>query len=728
MKKRRVLWLLNHDTLSKFELPLLVELGFEVFTPKNVDSNIIEWSGSVTYEYDKTLSLDQDIIDRLNSINFYRDNIDRETINLINQHFDIALCMFNIEVIKFLARDFEGNIFIRAFGLDKDRTYYKTLNQFVPESVVNRINQIKNRIWFSQCYENLSEVEKGIFKDNAVYMPLGLPEEFYKITDTWEGREDKILFFCSRINVSPYYKDVYEKFKKDFKGFKYSIAGNQPVEVKDPNVLGFLKREEIDDLFKKYKVMYYHSEEPRHLHYHPLEAMIAGMPVIYMKGGMLESLAKGCSQPGRANSIKEAREKIARILKNDQKYIAEVIKTQQYIMSKFSMEYNLDQWKKNFLPLIMSAKKAKKQEATKIGAFILDQGEKDIRKYINHLLLIDKAIKEINSDNEIILGVTSEVYKYLKLELDWVFKKEISIREIEVNFISYNKLKILNNFNFNESQYSGETYVIPDDKRKNFIDADKWLFMGNAYNLPIAPVKPYWIYCDCIEIRNTSDITIRNIKNAEVIFTNNVVDKELLITAMGINSRRIYKLPYTYYTSQEVIEATCNKNDYILLVCEGIKFNKNEHNLIENLERKYKYGNLKGKVKILTSNYLVAELKELVKKSQILRKNVKIESCIDEYDYINMFRNASEIIIYPTSTTLSMDIITAIQFNKKIYSIINPFTKYIMEYFNYSIYDYSQILNPRETIECGRSEQNQVNYMEEEVLKNEIKIVMEKIL
>lgn len=117
-----------------------------------------------------------------------------------------------------------------------------------------------------------------------------------------------------------------------------------------------------------------------------------------------------------------------------------------------------------------------------------------------------------------------------------------------------------------------------------------------------------------------------------------------------------------------------------------------------------------------------------MKKSQILRKNVKIESCIDEFDYINMFRNASEIIIYPTSTTLAMDIITAIQFNKKIYSIINPFTKYIMEYFKYNIYDYSQILNPRKVIGCGGSEQSQVNYMEEEVLENEIKIVLEKIL
>lgn len=732
MKNKRVLWLLNHETLSKFELPLLVELGFEVFTPKTVDSSVIEWSGSITYDYDKTLSLEQEVIDRLNTINFYKDGIDKETINLINEHFDIALCMFNIEVIKFLAKDFEGKIFIRAFGLDKDRAYYSTLEEFLPKGMLNRINQIKDRVWFSQCYENLSDIEKGLFKDNAVYMPLGLPEEFYRIADTWKGTKNKILFFCSRIGVSPYYKNVYEEFKRDFKGFDYSIAGNQPIEINDPNVLGFLKREEVDDLFKEYKVMFYHSQEPRHLHYHPLEAMIAGMPVIYMQEGMLEALAENDEQPGRAKNIQEARQKVRRILENDQVFINQVIEAQRKIIYKFSKQYNLDMWKQNFMPLLISEEcysSLNKTKATTMGAFILnDSDEKNIRKYIGDLLVINNALKMINSENQLILGVTESIYRYFKLELSWVFSENITIRQVDINYIPYETVDIINNFNFDESKFAGNSYIIPDDKMKNFIDLDVWIFMGSECELPIAPVKPYWIYCDSMNMRSLNHINIRNMKNAQAIFVNNPYDSSVLIHGLGINDKKIYQLPYTYYTSEEVINITKNDEQYHLIICKDILFDKNDYDILEILDRKYRYGQLKEKVKILTDKSMVENLRGLIKTNKTIKKNIIAIDAIDEFDYINTIRNAISVIVYPTSSNITMDIITAIQFNKCIYSIKNPTIEYIQAYFNYEIKDYCDILNSKKITHTIEKKEHKVNSIDMKVLNDETKVVLEKLL
>ena len=57
--------------------------------------------------------------------------------------------------------------------------------------------------------------------------------------------------------------------------------------------------------------MYYHSTEPDHIHYHPFEAVRAGMPLVFMAGGMLDRLG-GIDLPGRSKPPKEARQKIER--------------------------------------------------------------------------------------------------------------------------------------------------------------------------------------------------------------------------------------------------------------------------------------------------------------------------------------------------------------------------------------------------------------------------------
>ncbi len=54
--------------------------------------------------------------------------------------------------------------------------------------------------------------------------------------------------------------------------------------------------------------MFYHSQSPRHIHYHPFEAIKIGMPLVFMGGGMLDRMG-GTNLPGRARTWGEATQK-----------------------------------------------------------------------------------------------------------------------------------------------------------------------------------------------------------------------------------------------------------------------------------------------------------------------------------------------------------------------------------------------------------------------------------
>src|SRR5689334_5585281 len=99
-KNKRILWLLNHTTLRAFEVPLLMRLGFEVFTPKIIPNDIAERSGSVTFEYDHTLSLPEDIVHALNTYDFYQAEVEPDIFSLFNQYFGHAVLIFHTPLIK----------------------------------------------------------------------------------------------------------------------------------------------------------------------------------------------------------------------------------------------------------------------------------------------------------------------------------------------------------------------------------------------------------------------------------------------------------------------------------------------------------------------------------------------------------------------------------------------------------------------------------------------------
>lgn len=168
---------------------------------------------------------------------------------------------------------------------------------------------------------------------------------------TWSGVKNCLLFICSRIKTSPYYASIYNNFINNFADLPYTIVGRQLISLNDFRVKENLPDNEYYEYFKQSRVLFYHSSEKRHLHYHPLEAIAIGMPVIYMADGLLDHLA-GEKLPNSCETFQEAREKISKVLNGDKKFINLLRNSQNKILIPLSPQEIMKVWQNNFLPLV----------------------------------------------------------------------------------------------------------------------------------------------------------------------------------------------------------------------------------------------------------------------------------------------------------------------------------------------------------------------------------------
>ena len=132
-------------------------------------------------------------------------------------------------------------------------------------------------------------------------------------------------------------------------------------------MLGFLPREDYDGMMRSMRVMFYHSTEPYHLHYHPLEAVRAGMPLVFMGGGLLDRLG-GVGLPGRAATIRQARAKVERILDGDERFIDKVRSSQARLLRAMDPSRLEPAWRAGVDRIKAKVSQARKRRAYVAGA------------------------------------------------------------------------------------------------------------------------------------------------------------------------------------------------------------------------------------------------------------------------------------------------------------------------------------------------------------------------
>lgn len=375
-RNKRILWLCNHVILVDSEPKIIESLGFEVFIPKVSKNNFFY----TTYEYDKNLAIPQEDLELLNNFDFYNDIPDKKIIKIINKYFSTAISVMTYPGHFYLMQYFKGIIILRAFGLFGNDNYYNNDIRAREKSVSKKkifffnffdkilysikkiykkryikshflLNKIKDRVYLGYTYKPIISNEKKFFKNRGVYLPIPLSNKNWKYENTWKPTINKIMYVCPYMEYDQLQIKAFENFSRNLADLPYTLFGRDIGENLNKNIVGFVDDEEYIKSLQNYKCMFFDSREPRHMRGNQLEAIITGMPVIFLDGGLMEYLG-GKDQPGMCHTYKEAREKLERILNNDEKFIEEIKSKQTKIIETFRNESVKNEWKNNLLTIL----------------------------------------------------------------------------------------------------------------------------------------------------------------------------------------------------------------------------------------------------------------------------------------------------------------------------------------------------------------------------------------
>ena len=353
-REERMAWLINHTTLRDAELPIIRSFGMEVYTSKELPDGNEFRTASVDYSEDEHSTLPNWVLERLNRHNFYEEGVPNEIAEILNGYFGTVVVTSYFPPLRDLVRNYRGRILVRVFGREQPHNYSEYFTYMGQGDFWRHAWAVQHRLWFTPCYDSIAPIEEKFLRDRTVILPLALPDRILRAENRWVGTDRRVMFLCPRIKTAPgYYGRFYEEFKQHLGHLPHIIPGHQPIPVDDPNVTGYVTDDQMQAWFRELRVMFYHSREPRHLHYHPLEAVAYGMPLIFMKGGLVEQLMGPGVKPGGCDTYEEAESKLRRILDGDDAFTRAVIESQIALLDTFRPQYVRNVWEKNFIGNIM---------------------------------------------------------------------------------------------------------------------------------------------------------------------------------------------------------------------------------------------------------------------------------------------------------------------------------------------------------------------------------------
>ena len=668
--KKRVLWLINHTTLRKFEIPLLINLGYEVYVPKIFPYDEGNMSASTDYSYDSTLSISNVEVDLLNKVNFY-EYIPSDAVEIINKHFQLCVFSFFPQQMREIIRKFLGVMIFRPFGLDNSSNYTSLLMSIFGFSFFEELNKIKDRFFFGQAYENLSEIEAEIFKHVAITLPIGL--ESTEISNLWLGDKERILFVCPRIGTSSYYKKIYEEFRAAFKEFDYIIGGAQPIKTSDSKVAGFLSKEEYEDMYYNSRVMFYHSREKRHVHYHPFEAIKCGLPLIFMAGGMLDSLG-GINLPGRCENISQAKKKIKRIMHGDKNFISKIKNTQVILLNKLSYAYCKPIWEENFKLVEKRIEGIAKLKKTKKIGIILGEGYTGgvLDFTVRLIKALKNGIEENNADVEMVFGyVNKPIYKE-KNYFEKIEELNINIRSFEWKMLTNDQVKEIIKLkygkDFDTVSIREPIYYTLDDGIGKFNDCDYLIFSVDRVPGPIFVSQPYIVCVHDYIQRYLPEMfgghyeksLIDFVRFAEIALVNTKPAHDDLVQYAGVPKHKIRIIPPLF---EEINYIEDNRNRDLnkqignyFLWSTNVSKHKNHKIVLEGLSDYYLNG---GKLNcIVTGVYTdkfnlkneyhdggyIQEIRDILNGDEYLKNRIEFMGNLSKNRYYKLLKNAKFLL------------------------------------------------------------------------------------
>jgi glycosyltransferase involved in cell wall biosynthesis len=491
----RVMWLLNHSSARHFELAMLRQLGVrEIFLPKSFPLDPAFRSASVDYSEDAHLSIPAQDLAVLNAANWYADP-GKAVWEVANRHFDVLFfILHDFSLLKGIARHFRGVALLRAYGMPRDQSYANVLHAISRLEAESLVHQLGRRLFFAQAYPHLHLCEPDFLSQRRLFLPLGLADAC--VIDRWSGNDRRVFFVCPDIGYNDYYRKIYLKFTEDFTGLPYAVGGAQPVAVRDRRVLGYLPRDEHERNMREMRTMFYHSTEPNHVHYHPFEAVRAGMPLLFMGGGMLDRLGGG-KLPGRCASARDARKKTTAVLGGDRGLIDEIRTSQPELLDAMRPERLVDDWRAGFARVreaVAYARQQRRPSANKRArvAVIVPIGYRggSLRAAKLVARAIDLGARQAGKPVDVVFAYLDYADGYSDDEFSDLpatiarrpYKWKTLGRDDAVRSLRYARCA---------RPLPAEFYQVPEDGIAQFTDCDLWMIVSDRLDLPLLPLRPY---------------------------------------------------------------------------------------------------------------------------------------------------------------------------------------------------------------------------------------------
>jgi len=669
----RVLWLLNHTTLRAFEMEQFRRLGIkEIFLPKFFPHDEGNLSASVDFTYDENLTIPADELRILNEQCWY-ENCTSEAWEIVNKYFHIAVIGFFPEQIKSAVKYFEGAIVMRAFGLAKNYTYGQLLLDTLGHQGVEKIKKIKSRFWFGAGYEHLHLIEPDWLAKRNCYLPVGLKS--IESNNYWKGDDKRILFVCPRINTSPYFKHIYDEFITEFSDFDFTIAGAQPIEVKDTRVIGYVTDDEHHRNMARHRVMFYHSTEPNHIHFHPFEAVKVGMPLVFMAGGMLDKMG-GAHLWGRCQSIEEAKAKINKIYHDENRLLIKKIQNEQTSLLKYlDPEYCFPHFLHSFQTI--AAKLADDNLLTKKQikiAVILPLGYRggSLRGCISMINSIIRGANFYGDSIELVFAYLENHYDdYILADLNPKAKQ----RSFNWKTLTAEEARCAMYFEGHSDWVpTQKEYWIPDDGINYLLDNDLWFVISDRLDKPLLPIRPHIIkiydyiqrYVNFLP-KDYIQSLIAHAHHANFVFTTTQFTANDVSQYAGLDTKKIYKMPMLVPDFK--ISAGSDIDDLeskYFIWTTNLAYHKAHTEVFEALELYYETYN--GQLKCLVTgvgSLLLLEhyphLNEILKRSPLTKKNIRLMGELSEHNYKNTLSKAAFLLHNATVDNGTFSVIEAAQ-------------------------------------------------------------------
>lgn len=661
-KPLRVMWLLNHGSARKFELPMLKAVGIsEIFLPKSFPQEIGFRSATVDYSEDANLTIPLEDLEVLNAQNWYVSPT-KEAWGIANKHFDV--CFFICHSTGFMnevSRSFEGAAIWRAYGLDKSLSYAEIVKVLLYGS--QSVKRLGRRLWFGIAYDHLANIEPLYLQKRQVFLPLGLSN--CSINDSWRGGDKVIFFVCPDIGFSSYYKEVYDDFKRNMGEFPYKIGGSQPIEVDDPDVLGFVTNEQHERNMTESRLMFYHSSEPNHIHYHPYEAIRVGMPLIFMAGGILDRMG-GIGLPGRCESIGEAKDKIRRILNDDEKLIRRIRETQGILLEPMRAENCVNAWQVGFKQIIseLSLYRSEQQfrpvvKRKKIAIIIpvkYHGGSLRGAKLVAQAMYsgsrqwdepVDVVLVHLDSPKSYGDEEFSDISEHIqRRSFDWKMMDSFTARRA-MRYAGHEGWEPTSN-----------RYMVPDDGIKQLLDCDAWIIISDRVTAPLLPLRPciFMVY-DYLQryeksMAGSDDNFLNAVRRGQKVLVTTEFTKSDAIHYAGVDERRLVKVPMLApdFSSavMDVVKIGESHDPYFIWTTNA-GAHKNHENAFKALN--FYYSSLDGKLdchitgvntkKLLKSKerHLQAAIK-IFNSNKLLKKRLRWLGELPDYEYRSVLANS----------------------------------------------------------------------------------------